>query len=68
MEYDENMDGYLVRPWRDGDVPRQECVAGLLRAESKSRRLKGQGGMPSLLKALDELVRGEPTGSERGEV
>ena len=41
------------------------CVAGLLRAESKFRRLKGHRVMPALLKALEEIVRGEPTGTER---
>jgi transposase-like protein len=54
-----------VTRWRDGDMRRRWCVAGLLRAESKFRRLKGHRGMPTLLKALEAIVRGEPTGSER---
>ena len=41
------------------------CVAGLLRAESKFRRVKGHRGMGSLLKALERLVRGEPSGEAR---
>ena len=41
-----------VTRWRDGDMRRRWCVAGLLRAESKFRRLKGYRGMPTLLKAL----------------
>ena len=54
-----------VTRWRDGDMRKRWCVAGLLRAESKFRRLKGHRGMPTLLKALEAIVRGEPTGTER---
>jgi hypothetical protein len=34
-------------------------VAGLLRAESRFRRVKGHRAMPALLKALEALVRGD---------
>jgi hypothetical protein len=34
-------------------------VAGLLRAESTFRRVKGHRAMPALLKALEALVRGD---------
>jgi putative transposase len=54
-----------VTRWRDGDMRRRWCVAGLLRAESKFRRLKGHCEMPTLLKALEGIVRGETTGTER---
>lgn len=54
-----------VTRWRDGDMRLRWCVAGLLRAESKFRRLKGHRGMGSLLKALDRLIRGEPSGKVR---
>jgi putative transposase len=54
-----------VSRWRDGDMRRRWCVAGLLRAETKFRRLRGYRDMPNLLKALDEIVQGEPPGSER---
>src|SRR5262245_17896837 len=54
-----------VTRWRDGDMRRRWCVAGLLRAESKFRRLKGHRGMPTLLKALEEMARGETAGTER---
>jgi putative transposase len=54
-----------VTRWRDGDMRKRWCVAGLLRAESKFRRLKGHRSMPTLLKALEGIVRGEPTGTER---
>jgi hypothetical protein len=52
-----------VTRWRDGDMRRRWCVAGLLRAESKFRRLKGHRGMPTLLKALEHAVRGAATGT-----
>jgi transposase-like protein len=54
-----------VARWRDGDMRSRRCVAGLLRAESKFRRPKGHRAMPTLLKALEEILRGAPTGTER---
>ena len=54
-----------VTRWRDGDMRRRWCVAGLLRAESKFRRVKGHRGIGTLLKALDRLVRGVPSGEGR---
>jgi hypothetical protein len=54
-----------VTRWRDGDMRKRWCVAGLLRAESKFRRLKGHRGMPTLLKALEGIVQGQRTGTER---
>jgi putative transposase len=54
-----------VTRWRDGDMRKRWCVAGLLRAESKFRRLKGHRGMPTLLKALEVLVREQPPGIGR---
>jgi transposase-like protein len=54
-----------VTRWRDGDMRRRWCVAGLLRAERKFRRLKGHRAMPTLLKALEGIVGGEPAGTER---
>jgi len=54
-----------VTRWRDGDMRRRWCVAGLLRAESKFRRVKGHRAMKAFLKALDRLVRGAPSGEER---
>jgi transposase-like protein len=52
-----------VTRWRDGDMRQRWCVAGLLRAESKFRRLKGHRGMSTLLKALEVFVRGQPPGN-----
>jgi hypothetical protein len=54
-----------VTRWRDGDMRLRWCVAGLLRAESKFRRVKGHRGMGSLLKALERLIRGKPSGEAR---
>ena len=54
-----------VTRWRDGDMRKRWCVAGLLRAECKFRRVKGHRAMPTLLKALEVTVRGGPTGTER---
>jgi transposase-like protein len=52
-----------VTRWRDGDVRRRWCVAGLLRAESKFRRVKGH--QPTLLKAPESLVREGGSGNGR---
>jgi hypothetical protein len=41
------------------------CVAGLLRAESKFRRVKGHREIEALLKALERLVRDAPSGEDR---
>jgi hypothetical protein len=41
--------------WRDADMRRRGCVAGLLRAEGQLRRIK----------ALEVMTRGQPPGSER---
>jgi len=45
-----------VKCWREGDMRQRWCVAGLLRAESKFRRVKGYRHMSHLLKALDRIV------------
>lgn len=45
-----------VKRWRDGDMRQRWCTAGLIRAESKFRRVKGHRYMPQFLKALDRLV------------
>jgi len=54
----ENVTGRVKR-WRDGDMRQRWCTAGLLRAESKFRRVKGHRHMPQLLRALDRLVLGK---------
>jgi hypothetical protein len=48
-----------VTRWRDGAMRRRWCVAGLLRAEAKCRRVKGHRALPALLKTLEAVVRGD---------
>jgi hypothetical protein len=52
-----------VTRWRDGDLRLRWCVAWLLRAESKFRRVKGHRAMTTLLKALEGSARAGPTGT-----
>jgi hypothetical protein len=47
---------------RDGDMRRRRCVAGRLRAGSKSRRVKGHRAIGTFPKALGRLVREAPSG------
>lgn len=54
-----------VKCWREGDMRQRWCVAGLMRAESKFRRVKGYRHMPQLLKALDRLVLGKDIDENR---
>ena len=54
-----------VKRWRDGDMRKRWCTAGLLRAESKFRRVKGYRHMPQLLRALDRLVLGKGLDQDR---
>jgi putative transposase len=42
-----------VKRWRDGDMRRRWCSAGLMRAEEKFNRVKGHRQIPQLLAALD---------------
>lgn len=42
-----------VKRWREGDMRQRWCTAGLLRAESKFRRVKGYKQIPMLIAALD---------------
>jgi putative transposase len=60
----ENVTGRVKR-WREGDMRQRWCTAGLLRAESKFRRVKGHRHMPQLLKALDRLVLGKALDENR---
>ncbi len=48
-----------VKRWREGDMRRRWCVAGLMRAENKFRRIKGYWHMSELLKTLDRFVLGK---------
>jgi hypothetical protein len=55
-----------VTRWRDGDMRRRWCVAGLLRAERQFRRVKGHRALPTLIKALEASTRARRSGIERG--
>jgi transposase-like protein len=54
-----------VKCWREGDMRQRWCVAGLMRAESKFRRVKGYRHMTQLLQALDRLVLGKEIDEKR---
>jgi len=55
-----------VTRWRDGDLRRRWCVAGLLRAESRCRRILGHRTLPTLIKALEQSTGTRRSGIERG--
>jgi hypothetical protein len=55
-----------VTRWRDGEMRRRWCVAGLLRAESNFRRVKGNRALPMLIKALEASTRARWSRIERG--
>ena len=54
-----------VTRWRDGEMRRRWCVAGLLRAEAKFRRVTGHRAMPALIKALEGSAPAQPAGIGR---
>ncbi len=54
-----------VTRWRDGDMAKHWCAAGLLRAKAKFCRVKGRLAMPTLLKVLESLLREQPAGSKQ---
>jgi putative transposase len=54
-----------VKCWREGDMRQRWCTAGLLRAESKFRRVKGYRHMPHFLRTLDRLVLGKGLDNNR---
>lgn len=49
-----------VKRWRDGDMRLRWCAAGLLKAESRFRRVRGYRELPRLIKALDRAQK-EPS-------
>jgi hypothetical protein len=57
-----------VSRWRDGEMRRRWCVAGLPRAERQFRRVKGRRALPTLIKALDQSTGARRSGIERGGV
>src|SRR5262249_46319598 len=55
-----------VTRWRDGEMRRRWCVAGVLRAARKVPPVTGDKGPPTLIKALEESARARRSGIERG--
>ena len=55
-----------VMRWRDAEMRRRWCAAGLLRAESKFRRVKGHRALPTLIKALEASTRARRPRIEHG--
>jgi putative transposase len=50
-----------VKRWRDGNMRLRWCAAGLLKAESRFRRVKGYRDLPKLIQMMErELGRKEP--------
>jgi len=47
-----------VKRWRDGDMRQRWCAAGLLKAETRFRRIKGHRHLGSLKQALETAVKG----------
>jgi putative transposase len=56
-----------VKRRRDGDMRQRWCAAGLLRAESKFRRVKGHRHLAELKRSLGKLVEGKEV-AEKPEV
>jgi transposase-like protein len=48
-----------VKRWRDGDMRQRWCAAGLIRAESKFRRIKGHRHLANLKQSLKKIVEGK---------
>ena len=44
-----------VKRWREGDMRWRWCVAGLLHAEQRFRRVDGYRHIPALLRTLDSI-------------
>ena len=51
--------------WRDGHMRKRWCAAGLLRAGSDLRRIRGRSAMRTLPRALGSLVREQQAGSKQ---
>lgn len=45
-----------VHGWRDGDMRERWCLAGLLDAETRFRRIRGHGQMKDLIESLQRDV------------
>lgn len=47
---------HRVKRWRDGDMRQRWCVAGLLDAESRFKRVKGHKQLATLIASLEQAV------------
>jgi putative transposase len=56
---------HRIKRWRDGDMRQRWCVAGLLDAESRFKRVKGYRHIPHLLHSLEQDVHGSRLDSRR---
>ncbi len=45
-----------VKHWKDGEMKKRWCAAGMLEAERSFRRVKGYADIPAFLKRLHQLV------------
>ena len=49
-----------VKRWRDGNMRRRWCAVGLLKAESRFRRVKGYREIPNLVRAMKRELGEKP--------
>lgn len=56
---------HRVKRWRDGDMRQRWCVAGLLDAETRFRRVKGHKQLATLVQALDQAAHGSRLDDQR---
>ena len=56
-----------VKCWRDGDMRERWCVADLVDAENRFRRVKGHGRMKDVIESLQRDVEPARLDSERKE-
>ena len=56
---------HRVKRWRDGDMRQRWCVAGLLDAETRFRRIKGHKQLATLVQSLNQAVHGSRLDDQR---
>lgn len=56
---------HRVKRWRDGDMRQRWCVAGLLDAESRFKRVKGHKQLATLIQALAQASHGSRLDDQR---
>lgn len=48
-----------VKRWREGDMRLRWCAAGMLRAESRFRRVRGYADLPKLIQAMERALQNQ---------